>query len=68
VLINHFASENPLLYSLVWIANPLTKHLGWTTRLQVRDVIDGHKISVERNERISRTSFHRVVIATKLAA
>ena len=35
VLINHFASENPLLYSLVWIANPLTKHLGWTTRLQV---------------------------------
>ncbi|HTJ09516.1 MAG TPA: methyltransferase domain-containing protein [Candidatus Binataceae bacterium] len=68
VLINHFASENPLLYSLVWIANPLTKHLGWTTRLQVRDVIDGHQISVERNERISRTSFHRVVIATKLAA
>ena len=68
VLINHFASENPLLYSLVWIANPLTRHLGWTTRLLVRDVLDGHKISVERNERIARFSFHRVVIATKLAA
>jgi phosphatidylethanolamine/phosphatidyl-N-methylethanolamine N-methyltransferase len=68
VLINHFASENPLLYSLVWIANPLTRHLGWTTRLLVRDVLDGHKISVERNERIARFSFHRVVVATKLAA
>jgi phosphatidylethanolamine/phosphatidyl-N-methylethanolamine N-methyltransferase len=68
VLINHFASENPLLYSLVWIANPLTRHLGWTTRLLVRDVLDGHKISVERNERIARFSFHRIVIATKLAA
>jgi phosphatidylethanolamine/phosphatidyl-N-methylethanolamine N-methyltransferase len=68
VLINHFASENPLLYSLVWIANPLTRHLGWTTRLLVRDVLDGHKISVERNERIARFSVHRVVIATKLAA
>jgi phosphatidylethanolamine/phosphatidyl-N-methylethanolamine N-methyltransferase len=68
VLINHFASENPLLYSLVWIANPVTRHLGWTTRLLVRDVLDGHKINVERNERIARFSFHRVVIATKLAA
>jgi phosphatidylethanolamine/phosphatidyl-N-methylethanolamine N-methyltransferase len=68
VLVNHFASENPLLYSLVWIANPLTRHLGWTTRLLVRDVLDGHKIKVERNERISRLSFHRVVVATKLAA
>jgi phosphatidylethanolamine/phosphatidyl-N-methylethanolamine N-methyltransferase len=68
VLINHFASENALLYSLVWVANPLTRHLGWTTRLLVRDVLDGHKISVERNERIARFSVHRVVIATKLAA
>jgi hypothetical protein len=34
----------------------------------VSDVLDGHKIHVERNERIARFSFHRVVIATKLAA
>jgi len=67
VMINHFASENPLLYSLVWAANPLTRHLGWTTRLRVSDVLDGHKIHVERNARIARFSFHRVVIATKLA-
>ena len=68
VHVNHFASENPLLYSLVWVANPLTRHLGWTTRLRVSDVLDGHKIKVERNERIARMSVHRVVIATKLAA
>ena len=48
--------------------NPLTRHLGWTTRLRVSDVIDGHKIKVDRNERIARFSVHRVVIATKLAA
>jgi phosphatidylethanolamine/phosphatidyl-N-methylethanolamine N-methyltransferase len=68
VHVNHFASDNPLLYSLVWALDPLTKHLGWTTRLRVSDVLDGHKIKVERNERISRISLHRVVIATKLAA
>ncbi len=67
VHVNHFASENPLLYSMVWIANPLTKHLGWTTRLRVKDVLDGHRISVERNERISRFSVHRMVVATKEA-
>jgi phosphatidylethanolamine/phosphatidyl-N-methylethanolamine N-methyltransferase len=66
VHVNHFASENPLLYSLVWIANPLTKHLGWTTRLRVSDVISGENIRVERNERLSRLSVHRLVIATKL--
>jgi len=68
VLVNHFASENPFLYSLVWIANPLTRHLGWTTRLLVRDVLDGHKIKVERNQHVARFSVHRVVIATKLPA
>lgn len=65
VHVNHFASENPLLYSLVWLADPVTKHLGWTTRLRVSDVLDGQKIRIERNQRIARLSVHRVVIATK---
>jgi phosphatidylethanolamine/phosphatidyl-N-methylethanolamine N-methyltransferase len=67
VHVNHFASENPFLYSMVWIANPLTKHLGWTTRLRVKDVLDGQRIRIERNERISRFSVHRMVVATKQA-
>jgi phosphatidylethanolamine/phosphatidyl-N-methylethanolamine N-methyltransferase len=68
VMVNHFASENPLLYSLVWAANPLTRHLGWTTRLLVRDVLGDKQIKVERNERVARLSVHRLVIASKLAA
>jgi len=66
VHLNHFASDNPLLYSLVWVANPVTKHLGWTTRLRVSDVIKGENIRVERNERVARLSVHRLVIASKL--
>ncbi len=68
VMVNHFASENPLLYSLVWAANPLTRHLGWTTRLLVRDVLGDKQIKVERNERVARLSVHRLVIASKLPA
>ncbi len=65
VIINHFASANPILYGLVSAVNPLTKLLGWTTRLRVRDVLDRRQISVERNERPSRFSLHRVIVARK---
>jgi hypothetical protein len=43
----------------------VTEHLGWTTRLRARDVLDGQKITVERNERFWRLSFHQVIIARK---
>lgn len=65
VIINHFGSENPLLYALVSIMNPLTRYLGWTTRLRVRHILDGQKMAVERNQRVSRLSVHRVIVARK---
>jgi phosphatidylethanolamine/phosphatidyl-N-methylethanolamine N-methyltransferase len=66
VIINHFGSENPLLYFLVSIMNPLTRYLGWTTRLRARHILDGQPIAVERNERVSRLSVHRVIVARKV--
>jgi phosphatidylethanolamine/phosphatidyl-N-methylethanolamine N-methyltransferase len=65
VVINHFASANPALYFMVSIINPVTKLLGWSTRLRVSDVLDGQKIVVERNEHVSRLSVHRVIVARK---
>jgi phosphatidylethanolamine/phosphatidyl-N-methylethanolamine N-methyltransferase len=65
VLISHFASPNPLLFFLGWLINPVTQHLGWTTRLRARDVLDGQKIAVERNQRFWRLSFHQVIVARK---
>jgi phosphatidylethanolamine/phosphatidyl-N-methylethanolamine N-methyltransferase len=41
VLVSHFASPNPFLYFLGTVINPVTKLLGWTTRLRVIDVLDG---------------------------
>ncbi len=65
VVINHFASANPFLYLFANLANPVTKLLGWTMRLRVQDILDGHKIEVERNERVSRFSIHRLIVAQK---
>lgn len=54
-----------MLYALNTMINPITKHLGWTTRLRVSDVLDGQPIMLERNERVSMLSVHHVIIARK---
>ena len=65
VIINHFRSENPIFGFITGIANPLTKHLGWTTRLRYRDVVDGVPLQVERRDKTSRFSFHTIMVARK---
>jgi phosphatidylethanolamine/phosphatidyl-N-methylethanolamine N-methyltransferase len=67
VVVSHFASANRLLFLLGSLINPVTKLLGWTTRLRASDVLDGQKIIVERNERFSRLSVHSVIVARKEA-
>ncbi|MGH7907542.1 MAG: class I SAM-dependent methyltransferase [Candidatus Binataceae bacterium] len=66
VVVSHFASPNPVLFFLGCAVNPITKHLGWTTRLRARDVFDSQPITVERNERFSAISVHSVIIARKM--
>jgi phosphatidylethanolamine/phosphatidyl-N-methylethanolamine N-methyltransferase len=65
VLVSHFASRNPLLYFLGTIINPVTKLLGWTTRLRAADVLDGQRITVERHHPLSRLSVHYAIVARK---
>ncbi len=67
VIINHFRSENPVIGFFVGIANPITKHLGWTTQLRYRDVIDGVPLKVERREKTSRSSLHTIIVLRKEA-
>ncbi len=65
VVISHFASPKPLLYALGSLVNPVTKLLGWTTRLRARDVLDGQPIEIERNARPHSLSVHFILIARK---
>jgi len=61
----HFQSTNPIVAAINSIVNPITLHLGWTTKLRKNDVLNGHAITLERNERISPWSVHTVIIARK---
>jgi phosphatidylethanolamine/phosphatidyl-N-methylethanolamine N-methyltransferase len=63
----HFQSANPLVAALNTIVNPITRQLGWTTRLRKQDVLKGHPITLERNTKISRWSVHSLIIARKNA-
>jgi phosphatidylethanolamine/phosphatidyl-N-methylethanolamine N-methyltransferase len=62
----HFQSSNPIIGVFGIIVNPITRQLGWTTKLRKEDVLKGHPIVLERNERISRWSVHTILIARKL--
>lgn len=65
VIINHFRSENPIIGFFVGIANPLTKHLGWTTRLRARDILNGPSMPVERHAKPSLFSTQTELIVRK---
>ncbi len=65
VILNHFCSDRPILGFLTAIANPLTEHLGWTTRLRFRDMLSGQRIEVERHQKAARFSLQTIVVARK---
>src|SRR5215471_13302979 len=65
VLVSHFASPNPFLSFMGTIINPVTKLLGWTTRLRAADVLAGQPITVERQEPLTRLSVHYAIVARK---
>lgn len=61
----HFQSSNPVVAAINSVVNPVTLHLGWTTKVRKKDVLTGHPITLERNEKISPWSVHTVIIARK---
>lgn len=63
VIINHFRSERPLIGSLVDLADPVTRKLGWRTTLKLVDIIDGVPVSIEQKFKTSPRSLFTVVIA-----
>ena len=67
VISTHFQSDNPIVAFLNTLVNPVTKLLGWTTRLRKQDVLKGHKVAIERNERLGPFSVHTVLVLRKEA-
>jgi len=65
VVINHFTNPNPIIYFFNTVINPITKVMGWTTRLRARDILDGQNVTVEVFRPAARFSLHSLIVARK---
>lgn len=63
VVINHFRSERPIIGSLVEMADPVTRKLGWRTTLRLVDMFNGAPIAIEQQFKTSPRSLFTVVVA-----
>jgi phosphatidylethanolamine/phosphatidyl-N-methylethanolamine N-methyltransferase len=63
VVINHFRSENQRVARLQHTIDPMTRRLGWTTSLYLRDILDPTRLHVERQWKTSPRSLFTIVIA-----
>ena len=67
VIVTHFQSENPLLAIFNTIVNPITRVLGWTSKLKKSRLMAGQSITVEREERCGPAWVHTLIVARKAA-
>jgi phosphatidylethanolamine/phosphatidyl-N-methylethanolamine N-methyltransferase len=63
VVINHFRSENRKVARLQHSIDPMTRKLGWTTKLYLRDILDRRTLHVEQQWKTSPRSLFTIVIA-----
>ena len=66
VIINHFSSERALIRFVVDRVDPITRHLGWSTRLRLRDVLDPGVLVLEKRYKTKPWSLFTIVEARKL--
>jgi phosphatidylethanolamine/phosphatidyl-N-methylethanolamine N-methyltransferase len=67
-VINHFRSENPAVARVQSVIDPMTRRLGWTTSLQLRDILDRRSLHVERQWKTSPRSLFTIVVARNAKA
>jgi len=65
VIINHFSSPRRMIRGVVNLVDPLTRKLGWSTRLSLDDVMNGAELNLESRYKTSPWSLFTVVEARK---
>lgn len=68
VIINHFSSERALIRFVVDRVDPITRYLGWSTRLRLQDVLDRGVLVLEKRYKTKPWSLFTIVEARKAGA
>jgi phosphatidylethanolamine/phosphatidyl-N-methylethanolamine N-methyltransferase len=66
VIINHFSSERAFIRFVVDRVDPITRHLGWSTKLRLREVLDPGVLVLEKRYKTKPWSLFTIVEARKL--
>ena len=67
VIINHFSSRRRVIRGVVNMVDPLTRKLGWSTKLSLDDVMTGSRLALENRYKTSPWSLFTIVEARKYA-
>ena len=67
VIINHFSSERPVIRAMVNMIDPVTRYLGWSTRLRLCDVLDDGCLGPVNRYKTSPFSLFTIVEARKFS-
>ncbi|QDS93587.1 putative methyltransferase YcgJ [Roseimaritima multifibrata] len=65
LIINHLRSETPWLAKVIDQADPLTRHLGWRTKVGVEDVVGDLPLDIRVQRKSSPLSLFTILQATK---
>ncbi|WP_235934730.1 class I SAM-dependent methyltransferase [Candidatus Laterigemmans baculatus] len=67
LLINHFRSGRRWIANVIDRADPVTRHLGWRTDLELDAVVDSLPLKIEKRYKTSPLSLFTVLQATRTA-
>ncbi len=63
MIINHFRTTKPFLGPIIGALDPLTRRLGWSASLRLKQAFDGVPIRIEKRFKTSPLSLFTVVVA-----
>lgn len=65
VIINHFTTDHPIIGPLTEALDPVTRHLGWQTKLRLKPFLQATDFNVEEIYKLSKLSLYTVIVGAK---
>jgi phosphatidylethanolamine/phosphatidyl-N-methylethanolamine N-methyltransferase len=62
VIVNHFTTDLPIIGPLTEALDPVTRRLGWRTKLRLEPFLEAADFNVEEIYKISKLSLYTVVV------
>jgi phosphatidylethanolamine/phosphatidyl-N-methylethanolamine N-methyltransferase len=68
VIINHFTTDHPIIGPLTEALDPVTRRLGWQTKLRLEPFLQATEFNVEAVYKLSKLSLYTVLVGTNKKA